>query len=56
MLALIVSTGGCRGSTGYGREYREKLYGTWGITDIDDCCSAAEYLVSSQKGGSKGCF
>ncbi|GAQ78911.1 Prolyl Oligopeptidase [Klebsormidium nitens] len=38
-----------RGSTGYGREYREKLYGTWGIVDIDDCCSAADYLVKAGK-------
>jgi dipeptidyl aminopeptidase/acylaminoacyl peptidase len=33
------------GSTGYGREYRERLKGTWGITDIDDCVNAAQYLA-----------
>jgi dipeptidyl aminopeptidase/acylaminoacyl peptidase len=33
------------GSTGYGRAYRERLRGTWGITDIDDCVHAAEYLA-----------
>eukprot|EP00252_Welwitschia_mirabilis_P015017 TRINITY_DN33129_c0_g1_i1.p1 TRINITY_DN33129_c0_g1~~TRINITY_DN33129_c0_g1_i1.p1 ORF type:complete len:740 (-),score=130.98 TRINITY_DN33129_c0_g1_i1:162-2186(-) len=37
------------GSTGYGRAYRERLYGSWGIVDVDDCCSCAEFLVSSGK-------
>ena len=34
------------GSTGYGREYRERLNGMWGIVDVDDCCNAALHLVS----------
>jgi dipeptidyl aminopeptidase/acylaminoacyl peptidase len=34
------------GSTGYGREYRERLNGAWGIVDVDDCCNAALYIVS----------
>jgi len=33
------------GSTGYGREYRKRLNGTWGITDVDDCVNGATYLV-----------
>ena len=33
------------GSTGYGREYRQRLNGKWGIVDRDDCCNAALYLV-----------
>jgi len=33
------------GSTGYGREYRNRLRGKWGIVDIDDVCAGAEYLV-----------
>ena len=33
------------GSTGYGREYRQRLNGKWGIVDLDDCCNAALYLV-----------
>lgn len=33
-----------RGSTGYGRSYREKLKGMWGIYDVDDCISCAQYL------------
>jgi dipeptidyl aminopeptidase/acylaminoacyl peptidase len=33
------------GSTGYGREYRERLKGNWGIVDVDDCVNGAQYLV-----------
>jgi dipeptidyl aminopeptidase/acylaminoacyl peptidase len=33
------------GSTGYGREYRERLRGQWGIVDVDDTVNAAKYLV-----------
>ncbi len=33
------------GSTGYGREYRERLYGQWGVVDVDDCINGARYLV-----------
>jgi dipeptidyl aminopeptidase/acylaminoacyl peptidase len=33
------------GSTGYGREYRERLKDTWGIVDVDDCANGAGYLV-----------
>jgi len=33
------------GSTGYGREYRERLRDRWGIVDIDDCVNAALYLA-----------
>lgn len=34
-----------RGSTGYGREYREALYGEWGLIDVKDCVSGARHLV-----------
>ncbi|PSR99741.1 Dipeptidyl aminopeptidase [Actinidia chinensis var. chinensis] len=37
------------GSTGYGREYRERLLGSWGIVDVNDCCSCATFLVNKGK-------
>ena len=33
------------GSSGYGRGYRERLNGRWGIVDTEDCISAARYLA-----------
>jgi dipeptidyl aminopeptidase/acylaminoacyl peptidase len=33
------------GSTGYGRAYRERLNGNWGVVDVDDCVNGALYLV-----------
>lgn len=51
------------GSTGFGTPYRERLRGSWGITDAQDCTAAALYLASSDradlarlaiKGGSAG--
>ncbi len=33
------------GSTGYGREYRDRLQGTWGIVDVQDCVAAARFLA-----------
>jgi dipeptidyl aminopeptidase/acylaminoacyl peptidase len=51
------------GSTGYGRAYRERLRGRWGIVDVDDCANGAKYLVEQGlvdgdrlviKGGSAG--
>ncbi|MEO0866951.1 MAG: S9 family peptidase [Cyanobacteria bacterium J06642_11] len=37
------------GSTGYGRAYRERLKGNWGVVDIDDCVNGANYLVAQGK-------
>lgn len=34
-----------RGSTGFGRAYREQLKGAWGIADVQDCINAARYLA-----------
>jgi dipeptidyl aminopeptidase/acylaminoacyl peptidase len=33
------------GSTGYGREYRQRLNGTWGVVDVDDCVNGAKHLA-----------
>ena len=33
------------GSVGYGRPYRQRLNGQWGVVDVDDCSNAARYLV-----------
>jgi dipeptidyl aminopeptidase/acylaminoacyl peptidase len=53
------------GSSGYGRAYRMRLNGNWGVVDVDDCINAARYLVEqglvdgdrvSITGGSAGGF
>lgn len=52
-----------RGSTGYGRSYRERLHGQWGVVDVEDTAAAARYFASRGladpnrlivKGGSAG--
>lgn len=54
-----------RGSTGFGRTYRDALKGQWGVADVEDCVNAALYLgeqgrVDAQRmairGGSAGGF
>jgi dipeptidyl aminopeptidase/acylaminoacyl peptidase len=54
-----------RGSTGYGRAYRDMLRGNWGIYDVEDAVSGARHLVAQDRadndrlvimGGSAGGF
>ncbi len=54
-----------RGSTGYGRSYRRKLDGQWGVADVEDCIAAVAHLVAEGladpdrvaiRGGSAGGF
>lgn len=54
-----------RGSTGYGRAYRDALRGNWGIHDVDDAMAAARFLAArgavdpdrlAIRGGSAGGF
>jgi dipeptidyl aminopeptidase/acylaminoacyl peptidase len=36
-----------RGSSGYGRKYRNALRGRWGVVDLDDCINAALFLADA---------
>ena len=36
-----------RGSTGYGRAYRERLYGEWGVVDVEDCAAGAVHVAET---------
>jgi dipeptidyl aminopeptidase/acylaminoacyl peptidase len=53
------------GSTGYGREFRNRLKGNWGVVDLDDCTAAPLWLAEQGladhdrlviRGGSAGGF
>jgi len=37
------------GSSGFGRAYRERLIGLWGIVDLNDAVAAVDYLVATGK-------
>ena len=36
-----------RGSTGYGRRYRDALRGRWGVVDLDDVVACARFLADA---------
>lgn len=38
-----------RGSTGYGRAYREALRGRWGELDVDDCVAGVRFLAERDR-------
>lgn len=42
-----------RGSTGYGRRYRDALQGRWGEVDLDDVCACARFLASEAGAGAR---
>jgi len=44
------------GSTGYGREYRGRLNGTWGMIDVEDCANGAKHLCSRNLADRKKLF
>jgi dipeptidyl aminopeptidase/acylaminoacyl peptidase len=37
------------GSTGYGREYRLRLQGNWGVVDVADCANGARHLAQAKR-------
>lgn len=36
------------GSAGFGRQFRNRLYGEWGIADRDDCVDAVHHVVADE--------
>ena len=42
-----------RGSTGYGKVYREALKGNWGILDVEDAVTGAEFLATTNRADGK---
>jgi hypothetical protein len=44
-----------RGSSGYGRAYRDALKGRWGLVDVEDCIAGAQFLAEQGKVDGNGC-
>jgi dipeptidyl aminopeptidase/acylaminoacyl peptidase len=45
-----------RGSTGFGRDYRNGLHGAWGVADIEDTEYAIKFLAAEQKIDAQRCI
>jgi dipeptidyl aminopeptidase/acylaminoacyl peptidase len=43
------------GSTGFGREFRERLHLNWGVVDLDDCVNGAKFLVQQDLADESRC-
>jgi dipeptidyl aminopeptidase/acylaminoacyl peptidase len=44
-----------RGSTGFGRAYRDRLHHNWGVVDVDDCVAGARFLAAQGRVDGKRC-
>jgi dipeptidyl aminopeptidase/acylaminoacyl peptidase len=44
-----------RGSTGFGRAYRDRLHLAWGVADVDDSVNGAKFLVEQGRVDGKRC-
>ena len=45
-----------RGSSGFGRRYREALNYNWGLLDVQDCLDLAQFLVKNKQVDGKALF
>src|SRR5262249_57198240 len=44
-----------RGSTGFGRAYRDRLQLNWGVVDVDDCVAGARCLAAQGRVDGRRC-
>jgi dipeptidyl aminopeptidase/acylaminoacyl peptidase len=45
-----------RGSTGFGRAYRERLYGGWGEVEVEDAAAGVRHLIEQDQIDPDACF